>query len=255
MRILLTNDDGIHAPGLAALAQALATLGDVTVVAPAIEQSGVGLSITYLHPLMVREERRGGGLFGYAVSGSPADCVKLGMRVFCDPQPDLVVSGINAGSNVGINILYSGTVAGAIEGAFFGKTSIAVSLAMGTPPDYDRAAAFAVQTIGRLLESGVPPGSLWNLNLPETRPAWPRGVKPVPMAVRPRLAVVERRIDPRGRPYYWSGVEVAGDNEPDPGTDVHEVAAGFATLTPLHFDLTNHATLPDLAARDWMQHD
>ena len=118
MHILLTNDDGIHAPGLAAMAEALTALGTVTVVAPAAEQSGVGLSITFLHPLMVRQEHRDGRFFGHSVYGSPADCVKLGMLEFCKPEPHLVVSGINSGSNVGINVLYSGTVAGAIEGAF-----------------------------------------------------------------------------------------------------------------------------------------
>lgn len=248
MRILLTNDDGIHAPGLAALAEALAALGDVTVVAPAAEQSGVGLSITYLHPLMVRSEHRDGRFFGHAVHGSPADCVKLGVRAFCDPEPDLVVSGINAGSNLGINVLYSGTVAGAIEGAFFGKTSVAVSLAMGTPPDYTAAAAYAVGVIRRLLDTHPATGSLWNLNLPETRPEGPRGLKAVPMAVRPRHDRIEARTDPRGRPYYWSGLETAGDAAPEPGTDLHAVAQGYATLTPLHFDLTHHAALPGM---DW----
>lgn len=197
MRILLTNDDGIHAPGLAALAEALKSLGDVTIVAPAAEQSGVGLSITYLHPLMVRQEQRDGRLYGHAVHGSPADCVKLGILEFCDPEPDLVVSGINSGSNVGINVLYSGTVAGAIEGAFFGKTSIAVSLAQGTPPDYAAAARYAVGVIERLLASNPPAGSLWNLNLPDTRPEGPRGLKPVRMAVRRRYDVIEKRTDPR----------------------------------------------------------
>ncbi len=153
MQILLTNDDGIHAPGLAAMAEALQSVGDVMVVAPSAEQSGVGLSITYLHPILVRKEYRDGEFYGHAVAGSPADCVKLGMLEFCDPEPDLVVSGINSGSNVGINVLYSGTVAGAIEGAFFGKTSVAVSLSQGTPPDYRKAAEYATRVIARLLET------------------------------------------------------------------------------------------------------
>jgi 5'-nucleotidase len=251
MRILLTNDDGIHAPGLAALAEALQSLGDVTIVAPAAEQSGVGLSITYLHPLMVRQEQRAGRFYGHAVHGSPADCVKLGILGFCDPEPDLVVSGINSGSNVGINVLYSGTVAGAIEGAFFGKTSLAVSLAQGTPPDYAAAARYAVGVIERLLASDPPAGSLWNLNLPDSRPEGPRGLKPVRMAVRRRYDVIEKRTDPRGRTYFWSGLEPIRNHEPEPGTDLYEVGQGYATLTPLHFDLTNHGTLPDLARIEW----
>ena len=135
MQILLTNDDGIYAPGLAALERQLHSLGDVTVAAPLTEQSGVGHSITYLTPLMAREvfddqgRRR-----GWAVEGSPADCVKLAIAELCPSRPDLVVSGINSGQNAGINVLYSGTVAAAIEGAFFGITSIAVSLEFGVHP-------------------------------------------------------------------------------------------------------------------------
>src|SRR5579872_4864820 len=128
MRILLTNDDGIYAPGLEALHDELLRLGAVDVVAPSVEQSGVGHSITYLEPLLAHDVFRHGRLFGKAVRGSPADCVKIAMLQFCNTAPDLVVSGINAGSNTGINVLYSGTVAGAIEGAFFGIRSIAVSL-------------------------------------------------------------------------------------------------------------------------------
>lgn len=251
MRILLTNDDGIHAPGLAAMAEALRELGDVIVVAPASEQSGVALSITYLHPILIQKEFREGQFYGYAVQGSPADCVKLGVLEFCQPEPDLIVSGINAGSNVGINVLYSGTVAGAIEGAFFGKRSIAVSLGQGTPPDYDAAAKYAVKVIGRLLEVEPPAGSLWNFNLPETRPEWPLGLKVVRMAVRRRYDVIEKRIDPRGRTYFWSGVEAIRNHEVELETDLYELGRGFATLTPLHFDLTEHRTLSDLRVIDW----
>lgn len=251
MRILLTNDDGIHAPGLAALAEALTELGEVLVVAPAAEQSGVGLSITYLHPILVYEEHRGGKFFGHSVQGSPADCVKLGVLEFCHPEPDLVVSGINSGSNVGINVLYSGTVAGAIEGAFFGKTSVAVSLSQGTPPDYQAAARYAVRIIRRLLDAKPPAGSLWNLNLPETRPDWPLGLKTVRMAVKRRYDLVEKRTDPRGRTYFWSGIEAIRNHEPEPDTDLAELGRGYATLTPLRFDLTNHATIEQLSTSDW----
>jgi len=251
MRILLTNDDGIHAPGLAALADALASLGEVTVVAPAAEQSGVGLSITYLHPLMVRQEHKDGRLFGHAVYGSPADCVKLGVLEFCKPEPDLVVSGINSGANVGINVLYSGTVAGAIEGAFFRKTSIAVSLSQGAPPDYSAAARYAVEVIRRLLETDPPAGSLWNLNLPETRPGGPLGLKPVRMGVNRQYDRIETRIDPRGRTYYWSGLDPIRNHAVEPGTDLYELGQGYATLTPLHFDLTSHAALDGLGGVEW----
>ncbi|HVJ69739.1 MAG TPA: 5'/3'-nucleotidase SurE, partial [Caulifigura sp.] len=147
LKILLANDDGIHAPGLRALQKELRTLGEVQVVAPLVEQSGVSHRITYLHPILVKEIfDADGSHFGWAVDGSPADCVKLGVLEFCTEKPDLIVSGINSGANVGINVLYSGTVAAAIEGAICGITSIAVSLQQGAmPPDYAATARGAVR--------------------------------------------------------------------------------------------------------------
>ena len=163
MLILLTNDDGIYAPGLAALQRELAKLGDVAVVAPATEQSGVGHAITYLTPLIVKEvfqnERMVGGNddhWGWAVEGSPADCVKIGLAEFCPRRPDLVVSGINAGLNAGINVLYSGTVAAAIEGAFYGITSIAVSLQYEQHFQFEKAARLARQIIEQILAAKGP---------------------------------------------------------------------------------------------------
>jgi 5'-nucleotidase len=238
VQILLTNDDGVHAPGLAALHDELLRLGDVCVVAPYTEQSGVGLSVTYMHPLMVTEVQRNGVKWARAVHGSPADCVKLGMLEFCKPKPDLVVSGVNSGANVGINVLYSGTVAGAIEGAFYGVPSVAVSHYIGEPPDYHRAARVAVGLIEQLWSRGLKPGELWNLNVPENRPGWPRGVKVAALSVRRHVDLMERRLDPRGRPYYWSGLDPLENHQMDPGTDVRELAEGFNTLTPLDFDMT-----------------
>lgn len=255
MQILLTNDDGIHAPGLAALREELVRLGDVQLVAPATEQSGVGLGITYLHPLMVREEVRGGGHWGWAVSGSPADCVKLGVLEFCRPRPDLVVSGINSGSNTGINVLYSGTVAGAIEGAFFGVTSIALSASTDAQPDYPRTARLAVDLIAQLLERNLEPGSLWNINFPANRPDWPRGVKTVPLGVRRHVDLMEKRIDPRGRPYYWSGLDPLENHQMEPGTDVRELAEGFVTMTPLDFDITRAAAVERFRDESWTLHE
>ena len=251
MQILLTNDDGIHAPGLHAMRDALEELGDVTVVAPDAEQSGVGLSITYLHPLMAREEHREGKLFGWAVGGSPADCVKLGVLQFCGTRPDLVVSGINSGSNAGINVLYSGTVAGAIEGAFFGVTSVAVSTSVDTAPDYPATARRAASLIGQLLERRPDRGSLWNMNFPAVRPGWPRGVKFVPMGVKRHAELMEKRIDPRGRAYYWSGINGLDKKQLEPGTDLFELMDGYATVTPLHFDLTERRLLASFGAGEW----
>lgn len=251
MQILLSNDDGIHAPGLRALRDELVRLGDVQVVAPASEQSGVGLGITYLHPLMVNAEVRDGDHWGWAVAGSPADCVKLGMLEFSNPRPDLVVSGINSGANTGINVLYSGTVAAAIEGAFFGVTSIAVSLSLDTRPDYLRAARLAVGLIDQLLKGGIESGSLWNINLPSTRPDWPLGVKATVLGLTRHVDVMEKRVDPRGRTYYWSGIDPMEDHLMDPGTDVRELADGYVTISPLHFDLTHSSSLNRLREMSW----
>lgn len=251
MRILVTNDDGIYAPGIEALAHELQRLGEVQVIAPLVEQSGVGHSITYLTPLTVQEVYRGEKLFGRAVAGSPADCVKLALLEFNDLLPNLVVSGINSGANVGINVLYSGTVAAAIEGAFFGVSSVAVSLAQNRHPDYPLAARRAVNLIEELLVSGIRPGSLWNLNLPESRPEWPLGLKVLPMGLERYREKMERRVDPRGREYFWGAIDVVEPLAPAPDTDVSELGAGYMTLTPLHFDLTEREEMRRLQQQQW----
>ncbi|MEX0725241.1 MAG: 5'/3'-nucleotidase SurE [Planctomycetaceae bacterium] len=254
MQILVTNDDGIHAPGLHALAEALKRLGNVQVVAPASEQSGVGLKITYLHPLIVHEEKIAGEHFGWAVAGTPADCVKLGILEFCDERPAMIVSGINPGPNVGINVLYSGTVAAAIEGAFFGVTSIAVSRSDDPSVDYTETAERAVAIVERILSTDPPQGSLWNVNFPPSIPPAPlppagppKGVRVVSMGVRRHVQVVESRLDPRGRKYYWTGLDPLVNHEMEPGTDVKELSDGYITVTPLRFDLTHHELIKNHA--------
>ena len=184
MLILLTNDDGIFAPGLAAMERALRSLGDVSVVAPSTEQSGVGHAITFLTPLTAKEVFDGDRRRGWAVDGSPADAVKLGIGEFCPRRPDLVVSGINSGLNAGINVLYSGTVAAAIEGAFFGITSIAVSLEWDEHPDYARAAEIGIDVIRGLLSRKPAAGSLFNVNIPTRCSAARRRCGSCPCACR-----------------------------------------------------------------------
>ena len=250
MLTLVTNDDGLFAPGIAALAEALRSLGDVSVVAPATEQSGMGHAITFLTPLTAKEIFDGDRSRGWAVDGSPADAVKLGISEFCPRRPDLVVSGINSGLNAGINVLYSGTVAAAIEGAFFGITSIAVSLEWDEHANYTRAAEIAIDVIRGLLARKPVPGSLFNINIPTRALHGPAELRVVPMSVSRYGEAFERRVDPRGRAYYWA------TNEPPPPpspleSDVTALAAGAVTLTPLYYDLTHRAGLDDLAAGQW----
>jgi 5'-nucleotidase len=247
--ILLTNDDGIYAPGLAALERELEKLGDVYVVAPATEQSGVGHSITYLSPLIVKELFEARQRRGWAVEGSPADCVKLGVVEYCPRRPDMVVSGINGGLNAGINVLYSGTVAAAIEGAFFGIPSIAVSLEFDEQAQFDKAAALARQVIEQIIAKQRGQAQLYNLNIPTAALsiAHPE-VRVVPTGMVRYGEQFEKRIDPRGRSYFWA----VNESAPPPGeheTDVTALKNGYVTLTPLHFDLTEREVLREM--RGW----
>jgi 5'-nucleotidase len=248
MQILLTNDDGIYAPGLTALEYELQKLGAVEVVAPLIEQSGVGHAITYLTPLMARELFDGSRRRGWAVEGSPADCVKLAISELCRPRPQLVVSGINSGQNAGINVLYSGTVAAAIEGAFFGITSIAVSLEYDEQARYDTAAKLAVPIIAQILAQKDDEPQLYNLNIPLAALDGPAEVRVAPMSVAPWGENFERRNDPRGRPYYWATGKSPVPPS-DASTDLSELRQGHITVTPLDFDMTRHDKLA--AMRRW----
>lgn len=249
MQILLANDDGIHAPGLRALYNELKQLGSVEVVAPAIEQSGVGHTVTYRSPLQVEEVFDHGEHFGWAVHGSPADCVKLGILELSKNKPDLIVSGINSGSNYGINVLYSGTVAAAIEGAFFGIASIAVSLNLTVPPDYETCAMRSLKLIRQLLQDHPDP-ALWSINFPPSDTEL-RGAKFTSMGIKRHKEVVERRLDPRGKPYYWSGTDPLENHVMDAGTDIEALSHDYVSITPLMFDLTDNARLAKLQDKSW----
>jgi len=251
VHILLTNDDGIYAPGLSAMYTELIKLGSVEVAAPAANQSGVGHSITYLEPLIVQEVFHGEQHYGWEVAGSPADCVKLAMLELCQSPPDLIVSGINGGANAGINVLYSGTVAAAIEGAFFGVMSVAVSLAMNEHPNFERAAKQAALLIQQLLERHSGPAQLWNINFPETTPQGPIGVKVLPMGVHRYGEYMEKRLDPRGRTYYWSGTDRQLSLPCPLDTDVQGMVDGYVTMTPLQFDMTQRQQLDQFRGFEW----
>ena len=248
MRILLTNDDGVFAPGLAALEQQLRHLGEVIVIAPATEQSGVSHSITYLTPLVGKSIHREGRHWAWAVEGSPADCVKLAIAELLRDDPvDLVVSGINNGLNAGINVLYSGTVAAAIEGAFFGTTSVAVSLEYDPDADFQSAAVIARNIISGIARQSDARGRLFNLNIPTAATQSPVDLSIVPMGLAQYGNRYEKRQDPGGRDYYWALWEQPEEPPPEK-TDITELRKGNVTLTSLQFDMTNHPLTNEMSS-------
>lgn len=245
--ILITNDDGIAAPGLQALFDALSDMAEVMVVAPSGEMSAVGHAITLSDPLRVWEFEKNGRLFGYAVKGTPADCVKVAYWALLKGRKkwDLVISGINQGANTGIDIIYSGTVSAATEGAILGIPSFAISLATYHRPDFTVAAEFARRMAERILERGLPPGVYLNVNVPALPKEQIRGVR----VTRQSLAVYEERYearrDPRDRVYYWLTGQKVGV-EADREVDEQAVRQGFISITPLHYDLTHYEALREL---------
>lgn len=253
MRILLTNDDGIYAPGLRTLRTELQKIGTVTVVAPATEQSAAGHSVTLLNPLLVSEvfEDDGKTLLGWAVEGRPADCVKLALLELLPEPPDVIISGMNAGSNAGINVLYSGTVAAAIEGAFYRHTAIAVSLEYDKKIyDFPTGAKHARAVIEQILARNPPPGSLFNVNIPVLERGPIRGIQVMPQNVSVYTEKYDRRTNPRGRTYFWTDPEFKC-LEPHPDTDVIALKESYITVTPLQFDLTHHARLAEMKQWEW----
>lgn len=252
MLILLTNDDGIRAPGILAALKVLRGLGDVHVVAPETVQSATGHGITIAQPLMTYDVPVDEQTVGISVDGRPADCVKLAVNQLLPRRPDLVVSGINSGANVGINVLYSGTVAAAIEAAFLGLPSVALSLHLVKGvPDYDNAARHCLGVIKTLIaEGGVAPGQMVNVNVPGglTGEMRPRGTRVVRQCVRPWDDLYEKRLTPSGRPYFWNTAKFAlKGTETD--TDVGALRDGYVTVTPLKFDLTCRDAMSKLESR------
>src|SRR5512132_3583150 len=237
--ILVTNDDGVHAAGLLALAAALGPLGEVYVVAPDREQSAVGHALTLHRPLRVAQvgERR------YSVNGTPSDCVNLAVLGVLPERPVLIASGINHGSNLGDDVTYSGTVSAAMEGTLLGVPSIAVSLMEGG--DVAEAARVARQIAMRVLVEGLAPKTLLNVNVPA---GTVRGIRLTRLGHRVYSEKIVEQTDPRGRTHYWIG---AGPPEWEAldGTDMGAVHEGYVAVTPLHMDLTNHRALAMMA--DW----
>jgi 5'-nucleotidase len=234
--LLVTNDDGVHAAGLAALTRALAELGEVWVLAPEREQSACGHALTLHRPLRAAamDARR------FAVNGTPSDCVNLGVLGFLPERPALVVAGINHGSNLGDDVTYSGTVSAAMEGTLLGVPSIAVSLVEGE--DFGHAGRVARLVAMRVLVNGLPPKTLLNVNVPAGEP---RGIRVTRLGHRVYSEKVVEQMDPRGRTHYWIG---AGPPQWEAleGTDMGAVHEGWVALTPLHLDLTNHRAVTHL---------
>ncbi|MBW1681058.1 MAG: 5'/3'-nucleotidase SurE [Deltaproteobacteria bacterium] len=237
-RVLLTNDDGIYAPGLEALHEALASKYDVRIVAPETEMSAVGHAITLASPLRVREVRKEGRLFGYALSGTPADCVKIALQeLFKKDPPHVILSGINLGANVGVNVLYSGTVSAATEGAFLGVPSAAVSLDTRKDPDFRFAAHFCSELVRVLREHPPRAGTAWNVNIPAVGPSLIRGIRFTRQGTHRFVERFERRIDPRGNVYYWLAGEKPVENG-DQDADAAVLRANMISITPIQYDLT-----------------
>jgi 5'/3'-nucleotidase len=246
-RILVTNDDGIHSDGLQILEKALKELGDVYVVAPMSEMSGASHSLTLARPLRIRQmdDRH------WAIDGTPTDCVTLALNKILpvDERPDICVSGINHGGNLGDDATYSGTVAGALEASILGVPGIALSLVARDNFDFRQSAAIAVAAARKVLEEGLPEGTLLNINIPQGEI---KGVRVTRQGIKNARPVITEHIDPRGKPYFWIGEEYFSTNSAE-GTDYNAVELGYVSVTPLRSDMTDHQALTALETWNYLK--
>jgi len=246
MRILLSNDDGYFAPGLAALAQALGTVAEVTVVAPERDRSGASNSLTLDRPLTLRKSSSG----FYYVNGTPTDCVHLAVTGWLPQLPDMVISGINHGANMGDDTIYSGTVAAATEGFLLGIPSIAISLAGVTMGHYATAAQVALDLVERYRKQPLPQAMLLNVNVPDLPYTELKSVETTRLGKRHKAEPVVKAESPRGEIVYWVGA-AGGAQDAGEGTDFHAVAQGRVSITPLQVDLTHFDQVDSI--KQWMQ--
>lgn len=253
MKILVSNDDGIHSPGINVLVKALKEIGDVLVVAPQTEQSAVGHAITMKIPLRVSDYYKNGEFFGYAVDGTPADCIKMGIKNIMKCLPDIVVSGINNGSNSAINIIYSGTVSAAREAAIMDVPSIAVSVASHIVDDYSYAGRIAQQLVKQVISYKLQRGTLLNVNIPNLPERKIKGILLTKQGKSKWDDVYEERIDPYGRKYFWLTGEMLGLDK-DLDTDQFALKNDYVTITPIHFDLTDYETFNQMKSWNIEQH-
>ena len=230
----MTNDDGIHSDGLIKLEEALREIGDVYVIAPATEMSGTSHSLTLARPLRIKriDNRH------WSVDGTPTDCVTLALNKIIGPdeQPEICVSGINYGANLGDDVSYSGTVAGALEATILGVPSVAMSLVTKRNFDFTHAARFAIRIVQKVLQEGLPKGTLLNINVP---PGEIKGARLTKQGIKHARPVITENKDPRGKPYYWIGEQYYGAAAED-GTDYRAIEQGFVSITPIRSDMTDH---------------
>ncbi|MCU7933584.1 MAG: 5'/3'-nucleotidase SurE [Candidatus Thiodiazotropha sp. (ex Dulcina madagascariensis)] len=245
MKILLSNDDGYQAPGLQMLAERLSAVGDIVVVAPDQDRSGASNSLTLVNPLRARTMENG----FIRVDGTPTDCVHLAITGLLDEEPDLVVSGINAGPNMGDDVLYSGTVAAATEGRFLGFPALAISMNSHHPEHFDTGARVAAELVGRLIRSPLSENVILNINVPDLPYEQLSGIRPTRLGHRHKAEPVVKARDPRGRTIYWVG-PAGAEQDAGEGTDFFAVRQGYVSVTPLQVDLTRHSALQ--AVDEWL---
>ncbi|QPJ66391.1 MAG: 5'/3'-nucleotidase SurE [Candidatus Nitrohelix vancouverensis] len=246
--IILSNDDGFNAPGLRTLRKEIAKIAEVLIVAPETEQSAMGHAISISAPLKVREVVEDGERIGYAVNGTPADCVKMAVSVLLDEPPELVISGINLGGNLGTCVIYSGTVSAATEAAIMGVPAIAVSLDTFIDPDFSFAAEFVRGLVPQILDKKFPEGVALNINIPAVPKSEIRGLAITRQGKSRVIETFDKRKDPRNNVYYWLAGEMRFD-EVEQDTDCEMVAEKYISITPIQFDLTRHQFIDEL--KDW----
>ena len=246
MKILISNDDGYMAPGIHVLAESLAEIGDITVVAPDRNRSGASNSLTLENPL--RLDRLENGI--YRVEGTPTDCVHLAITGLLEEEPDMVVSGINSGANLGDDVLYSGTVAAAMEGRFLGLPAIAVSLNSFEGKHYETAGWAAQQLVKRLQSTALPADTILNVNVPDVPISEITGFETTRLGHRHKAEPIIKEADPRGRPMYWIG-PAGAEQDAGPGTDFDAVRRNAVSVTPLQIDLTRYDAMDGVAK--WLE--
>lgn len=255
MIVLLTNDDGIFAEGIQILGEKLLSdkTIDLYIVAPDREQSATGHSITMHRPLRAETVKfyHNPGLKGWSVNGTPADSVKLAIEYLLPEKPDLVISGINNGSNLGTDVLYSGTVSAAIEAIILGVPALAVSLTEQKNPDFRFAADFTFQLLRVIKENNLPDNTLLNINIPRNKRDEIAGVAVTRLGTRQYRNAFQKRVDPRGKNYYWLAGEAVDTFHDEEDTDVAAIHSSFISITPIHYDLTNFKLLQKLNSIKW----